>query len=310
MKEAFINALEARDISRLVKIPKGDLHNHAPRGGNVSYIEEWVGVKISPLTSKFNDLGEMQQWYEKNIKVHCTGIEGYEIRIKAAFDQAKRDGVTKLVLTFGLGEEEQYGSLRNFTKTINDIHKRIAPDINFIPEIAIGSTSNVSEIYNICQEYFNYGFYKSIDINGPEMVQPPATFKPLYRLAKSCGMRLRAHVGEFGNAYSVREAVEVLELDEVQHGIAAADCKHTIKWLANNNIQMNICPASNIILNRAQDYKSHPIRAFFDEGVRVTINTDDMIIFNVSLTDMFMHFYNDEVFTAEELNVIRECSIT
>lgn len=220
MNEIFINALEQKDIEAIAKVPKGDLHNHAPRGGNICDIETWAGVKIKRLDYKFNDLDEMQAWYEKNVKCYCHGIEGYEIRIRSAFKQAKRDGVSKLVLTFGLGEVAPYGSLPNFARVIKDIHNDIAPEIDFIPEIALGSESNVEEIYNICEEYFEYGFYKSIDINGREMPQPATVFKPIYRLAKSYGMKLRAHVGEFGNSDSVREAVETLELDEVQHGNA------------------------------------------------------------------------------------------
>jgi adenosine deaminase len=100
-----------------------------------------------------------------------------------------------------------------------------------------------------------------------------------------------------------------LELDEVQHGISAAESKQTMRWLANNNIQLNVCPASNIFLRRAKDYKTHPIRLIFDEGVRVTINTDDMIIFNVSVSEMFLKLFNDNVFTAEELEIIRRYSI-
>ena len=65
MTNLFINALERKDIDFILKIPKGDLHNHATRGGNISDIEEWAGVKIERLNHKFGDLNEMQTWYEK-----------------------------------------------------------------------------------------------------------------------------------------------------------------------------------------------------------------------------------------------------
>ncbi|MBC8079928.1 MAG: adenosine deaminase, partial [Gorillibacterium sp.] len=101
----------------------------------------------------------------------------------------------------------------------------------------------------------------------------------------------------------------VLELDEVQHGNAAVNCKQTMRFLANHNIKLNVCPASNILLSRAKDYKTHPIRTLFDAGVKVTINTDDMIIFDVSNSETFLNFYNDNVFTAEELDAIRNYSL-
>ncbi|WIV12723.1 adenosine deaminase [Proteiniborus sp. MB09-C3] len=306
MKTNFIEALEQYDIEGIKRIPKGDLHNHAPRGGNVRFIEKWAGVQIPRLNRKFLDLDDMQSWYKKNVRCHCQGIDGYEIRIKGAFKQAKDDGVTKLVLSFGLGEETIYGSLSNFVKVISRIHKDVAPEIEFIPELSLDRGTNVDSILHLCAEYFNMNFYRSIDICGNEFAQPIANFKPLYRLAKSYGLKLRAHAGEFGDADSVREAVEELELDEVQHGIAVAKCKNTTRWLAENNITLNICPASNIILSRSQDYKTHPIRTLFDSGVRVTINTDDILIFDVSISRMFLDFYKDNIFTVYELNEIRQ----
>ncbi|WP_352419023.1 adenosine deaminase [Proteiniborus sp.] len=227
MKANFIEALENHDVERVKRISKGDLHNHAPRGGNVSFIEKWAGVQIPRLNRKFSDLGDMQSWYVENIRCHCQGTDGYEVRIRAAFEQAKDDGVTKLVLSFGLGEETLYDNLPNFIKIISDIHKETAPEIEFIPELSLDRGTKVDSILNLCDEYFNMSFYQSIDICGNEFAQPIANFKPLYRLAKSYGLKLRAHAGEFGDADSVKEAVEELELDEVQHGIAAAKCKGT-----------------------------------------------------------------------------------
>jgi adenosine deaminase len=86
-------------------------------------------------------------------------------------------------------------------------------------------------------------------------------------------MRLKAHVGEWGTADDVRHAVEVLELDEVQHGIAAAESESVMRFLADNQIRLNICPTSNLLLGRVKRLQDHPIRRLFDAGVKVTVNT-------------------------------------
>ncbi|MGD9202303.1 MAG: hypothetical protein PVI26_12120 [Chitinispirillia bacterium] len=59
-------------------------------------------------------------------------------------------------------------------------------------------------------------------------------------------MVLKAHIGEWGNADSVKEAVEELELTEIQHGISAAESICLMNWLADHNIQPNICPTSDV----------------------------------------------------------------
>ena len=78
-----------------------------------------------------------------------------------------------------------------------------------------------------------------------------------------------------------------LELDEVQHGIAAAQSEPVMRFLANNRIRLNICPTSNVMLGRVQSLDTHPIRMLFDAGVIVTINTDDVLVFGQGVSGSF-----------------------
>lgn len=102
-------------------------------------------------------------------------------------------------------------------------------------------------------------------------------FKGIYRRAKKEGLRLKAHVGEWGTAKDIRTAVEELELDEVQHGIAAAGDESVIRFLAENKIRLNITPTSNVLLGRVADMAEHPIGKLYRSGIDVTINSDDVL---------------------------------
>jgi adenosine deaminase len=113
-------------------------------------------------------------------------------------------------------------------------------------------------------------------------------------------------VGEYGDADSVLEAVCELELDEVQHGIAAADDPRVMRFLADHGIPLNVCPTSNVRLGRVESYARHPIRRLYDHGVRVTVNTDDVIFFDQGVSEEFLNLYRAGTFTAEELDGIRK----
>jgi adenosine deaminase len=115
----------------------------------------------------------------------------------------------------------------------------------------------------------------------------------------------KAHVGEFGSAEDVLEACEVLELQEVHHGIAAVQSIPVMSWLARNKIQLNIWPTSNIMLGRVEGYREHPIRILYEHGIPVTINTDDLLIFNQSVSQEYMNLFQAGLMTAEELDEIR-----
>jgi adenosine deaminase len=149
------------------------------------------------------------------------------------------------------------------------------------------------------------GCFRTLDLSGDEFAQPIEVFVPLYRRAKAAGLRLKAHVGEWGTADDVWRAVELLELDEVQHGIAAAESPKVMRALAQTGVRLNICPTSNIKLGRVARLEDHPIRRLYDAGVRVTVNTDDPLMFGKSLSEEFLALYQSRVMTAAELDAVR-----
>ncbi|MDA3939003.1 MAG: adenosine deaminase, partial [Spirochaetia bacterium] len=126
-----------------------------------------------------------------------------------------------------------------------------------------------------------------------------------YRAAKKAGMKLKAHAGELLDADFVRKSVDVLELDEVQHGISAAGSKEVMRFLQERKIRLNICPSSNIQLCQVDSYKTHPIRILLDNGIKVTVNTDDAIIFGQKSSDEYFSLFETGLYSAEELNEIR-----
>ncbi|MGH4126043.1 MAG: hypothetical protein ACREV6_24315 [Clostridium sp.] len=165
-------------------------------------------------------------------------------------------------------------------------------------------SNDLDEMNEGLEQFLAQDYFKSIDMYGDEFTIP--TFKQIFRKAKAKGLILKAHVGEFGTAELVREAVGELELDQVQHGIAAANSQSVMRCLCDNKIQLNVCPTSNILLSRVESYKVHPIKKLYDNGIKVTINTDDMLIFDQSVSQEFFNLYNAGVFNSTELNEIRE----
>jgi adenosine deaminase len=145
---------------------------------------------------------------------------------------------------------------------------------------------------------------------GGENVRPFEAFLPLYRKAEQFRLIKIMHVGESGTADDVRKAVEVLGLDEVHHGIGAAGSKDTMRLLADNHIRLNVCPSSNVMLGYAKDYKDHPIKKLVDNGVEVTINTDDLLIFNSSIENEYLFLYKAGTLTANQLEEIRLRGLT
>src|SRR5262249_37815930 len=87
------------------------------------------------------------------------------------------------------------------------------------------------------------------------------------------------------------EALQRVPTEEVQHGIAAARSGTVMRFLADHRIRLNICPTSNVMLGRVDSLAAHPVRGLYDAGVRVTINTDDVLVFGQSASQEYLNLY-------------------
>ena len=304
--ERFIDALTRRDLAAIRTCPKADLHTHGYLGANREFVKARTGHDIAPMTAPIASMNDMHKWVATHVRPVFEGAAGRLFGFEAAFVQARRDGLARIELgddvwaiTRGMGTaKELYHSLAG-------LHRATAPDVEWIPQASMSRHCTIAALDSWLAPFLQPGLYKTLDLSGDEFAQPIEDFVPLYRKAAAAGLRVKAHVGEWGSADDVWRAVELLELDEVQHGIAAANSPAVMRMLADNRIRLNVCPTSNLLLGRVESIAAHPIRKLFDAGVKVTVNTDDVLVFGNGVSEEFLTLYDAGVFTAQELDAIR-----
>ena len=304
----FQTALKQEKLDDIRKCPKADLHNHFVLGGSRRFLKEQTGKDIQPITEPLNSMDEMHAWNAQNIGEYFNSSEGRRMLIRATFVQAKEDGVSVLEIgedVWGLGEFF-HENIDELVEAFELSHKEIAPEIELRLQIGLSRHCDVAYLEDCLSHFWGCKAFYSIDLYGDELAQPIENFKPIYRRAKAEGLRLKAHVGEWGTADDVRRAVECLELDEVQHGIAAVEDPPVIRFIVDNNIRLNITPTSNYLLGRVKDFKTHPIAELYRSGVDVTINSDDVLIFDSDVSKEYLRLYQSGCLNAEELDNIRK----
>ena len=304
----FIEGLEQHDLNILRNCSKADLHNHFALGGSRSYIKEITGIYIPPIDRPLSSMSQMDAWSRKYIGSHFDSADMRKLLIEATFQQAKNDGVT--ILEIG---EDVWGLGEFFCNDINALadafyqaKNKIVPNIELRLQIGMSRHCTIDYLEECLSYFWGSGFFFSIDLYGDEFAQPIEKFIPIYRRAKKEGLRLKAHVGEWGNPEDVQKAVELLELDEVQHGIAAAYDERVMRFLADNRIRINITPTSNVLLGRVASLKTHPISLLYRSGVDVTINSDDVLIFDSDVSKEYLRLYEAGCLSAKELDDIRQ----
>ena len=307
----FVDALIQENLEAIRRCPKSDLHNHFVLGGSRHFLREYSGRDILPIKHPLHSMDEMHAWNSKNIGTIFETPEGRRMLIQATFLQAKDDGVTILEIgedVWGLGEFFN-GSIEELVDAFETAHQEIAPDIELRLQIGMSRHCDIAYLENCLSHFWECKAFYSIDLYGDELAQPIENFKAIYRRAKSEGLRLKAHVGEWGKAEDVRRAVECLELDEVQHGISAAEDPSVIRFLRDNHIRLNITPSSNYLLGRVTDLKNHPIAELYRNGIDVTINSDDVLIFDSDVSKEYLRLYQCGCLNADELDDIRKSGL-
>ena len=303
----FTDALKSADLSAIRSFPKSDLHNHFVLGGNREYLLKKTGYKIESISKPLTSMNEMDAWSAKYIGNRYNSLEGRKLLIEATFAQAKFDGVTILEIgedVWGLGEFF-HNNINELIYAFQEANDRIAPEIELRLQIGLSRHCPVDYLEDCLKHFWGHKDFYSIDLYGDELAQPVENFIPIYEKAAENGLVLKAHVGEWGTAQDIVTAVKALHLNEVQHGIAAVQDEDVIGFLVENNIRLNITPSSNVLLGRVPDMAHHPIAQLCRRGVNVTINSDDVLIFDSDVSKEYLRLYQSGCLTAEELNDIR-----
>jgi adenosine deaminase len=130
-----------------------------------------------------------------------------------------------------------------------------------------------------------------VGLDSSEVGHPPEKFKNVFALAKAHGLHLVAHAGEEGPPAYIWSALDVLQVQRIDHGVQASHDAALMQRLAKERIALTVCPLSNQKLCVFPDLKHHNIAQLLDAGLCVTINSDDPAYFGGYLNDNFVQTF-------------------
>ena len=307
----FVTALSTDNLTAMRAAPKTDVHSHAFLSTRLENLEHWVGHPLKHPPFKMRGLEGMMEYINEVLSHHIITADSFKFVASSGVQEAIQDGIVVLEMSFDIRMAEYYpDELVGAQVFLEALVEQYETQVDLRPELGFPRThANDPKLMALAHEAVELGIFQSIDLYSYQEACAPEAVKPLYKKAREVGMKLKAHVGEFGGGEEVRRTVEILDLDEVQHGIGAAESVEIMRWLSENQIQLNVCPTSNVMLDAVPDLTSHPIRLLFDNGVSVTINTDDLMVFGQSVSEEYRNLYRSGVFSAEELDSIRCASL-
>jgi adenosine deaminase/aminodeoxyfutalosine deaminase len=147
-----------------------------------------------------------------------------------------------------------------------------------------------------------------IGIGGDEARGPAEGFRDLYKKAADNGLRLTAHAGETTGPESVWGAINI-GAERIGHGLAAARDPELMEVMAEKQVPVEICITSNLRTGACPEMQEHPVRKFFDNGIMITLNTDDPAMFQTTLNREYEIARQEFSFSEEHLRELARNSI-
>ena len=139
------------------------------------------------------------------------------------------------------------------------------------------------ETVKLAKKYLGKGVC-AIDLAGAEGLYPTKDFEDVFKLAKELEIPFTIHAGEADGPSSVADAIR-FGAKRIGHGVRSIEDSSIVKLISDNNITLEICPTSNLCTSVYKNIKDMPIKYFIDNGINITINTDDPTVCNTKLKD-------------------------
>ncbi|MDX1809113.1 MAG: adenosine deaminase [Sulfurospirillaceae bacterium] len=126
---------------------------------------------------------------------------------------------------------------------------------------------------------------KGVGLDSSELGNPPSKFQEVFKKAKEAGYELVAHAGEEGDSTYIWEAINLLHVKRIDHGIRCDEDEKLLEYLEQTQIPLTVCPLSNVKLKAVKNMKDHNILRLLKRGLLVTANSDDPAYFGGYLNE-------------------------
>lgn len=125
-----------------------------------------------------------------------------------------------------------------------------------------------------------------VGLDNAEVGYPPGLFRSVFARAERAGLRRTAHAGEEGPPQNVRDALDLLHAERIDHGIAVVHDPDLVARVVAEQVPFTVCPVSNVRLRAVPDLPGHPLPAMIAAGMLVSINSDDPPYFGAYVDDV------------------------
>jgi len=310
-------------MDRLIRLlPKVELHLHIEGTLEPEMMFSLAGkhgVKL-PYASvdevrkayAFHDLQSFLDLYYAGCDVLRDRRDFYALAM-AYFTRAHADNVVHAELFFdpqthtlrGIPLEVVFGGLRD---AMEDAHRRYGITNDLI--LCFLRHMSEEEAFATLDAALPFrSEFVGVGLDSGERGNPPSKFERVFAKARSLGLRAVAHAGEEGPASYIKEALDLLKAERIDHGVRCDEDSALVDRLVREQIPLTVCPLSNLKLCVVKDLKDHNFAKLLRRGVVLTINSDDPAYFGGYIGENFRATAAALKLTAAEIVTVAENAV-
>lgn len=262
----------------------------------------------------FTSLDDFLHYYFIGMSVLVKASD-FEALAWEYFVHAKSDGVVHAEVFFDPQAHAERGVeyatvVQGFTAAC----KRAEAELGITTELIVCflrhlPVASAEETYQKALPDLKSGVVAGIGLSSTEKGNPPKLFKSIYASAEAEGIRRTAHAGEEADVSYMQDAVESLHIQRADHGIKLVDDLEVMATYVRNKIMVTVCPLSNVRLRCIKDVSELPIRAYLNNRVRFSINSDDPAYFGGYILDNYCAIQEAFELSLEEWTTVIMASI-
>ncbi|MDQ6419145.1 adenosine deaminase [Paenibacillus sp. LHD-117] len=308
--------------NRLKKLPKVDLHLHldgsvlpetlielAKHSG--SELPAWEPEKLLPYMRVEGDCDSLAQYLEKFDFV-CAFLQSAHALERVAYELVKQcaeQNCRYIEVRYAPQLHREQGL--TVEQTIESVLRGLAAGESEFGTVARciaiclrgHSREQNLEVIHGASAYLGRGIV-AVDLAGAEAAYPPELYTAEFALAGKLGLPVTIHAGEAAGAESVETAVLKLGASRIGHGVRMKGDAEVTELIRSRGIPLEMCPISNLQTKASPDWDSYPLRGYFDAGIRVTVNTDNLTVSGTTITKEYEALRDHLAFTDAELCAI------
>ena len=305
-KEAFYSFMK--------KIPKAEIHLHIEAVPTLKAIKKLYKKRFNKTMTKadqeklfsYNDLNGFIQAFLQ-VQDLYQSVDDFDYIFADFADYLVENNINYCEAFFAPSAFLKKGFaykdiVANFDKNIEKIKKEKDITIKILVDVSrTFGCENAMKNYNLIKE-FPCKHVLGIGLGGAEQKGPAKDFESVFTQAHKDGFHAVAHAGEDVGPESIWDSINYLHAERIGHGITSIQDSKLIDYLKETQLPVEVCPTSNVFTKKIVDkIENHPIRALYDDGVHVTVNTDDPVFFKVTLLDEYWNLHSKLNFSMNEI---------